>query len=405
MILNRKKVIIIGAGPAGLTAAFELAKDERFEIIILEKSNEIGGLSRTVNYKGFRMDIGGHRFFSKSDVVLKWWEQFMPVENAVQGQEVDLTYQGKTTNFILSQQHLNAENNMMIRTRRSRILFLRTFFEYPLRFDFTLFKKFGFFRLIRILISYLISKFKFNKPKNLEDFFIKRFGTVLYKIFFKSYTEKVWGVPCNEISAEWGEQRIKKLSITKAFVHLFKGKSEKISQKNIETSLIEQFLYPKFGPGQMWELVAEECKKMGVKVIFNSCVKGFSRCEYTLNEIYFTSQNIENKIDQIDYVLSTMPVQELIKGIDDVPIKIQKIAAGLMYRDFITVGILVRKDKTNLANKKDNWIYIQEADVQLARLQIFNNWSPFLVPDDNFLWLGLEYFCYENDGLWNLTKQ
>jgi protoporphyrinogen oxidase len=402
---KRKKVVIIGAGPAGLTAAFELSKDDRFEIIVLEKSNEIGGLSRTVNYKGFRMDIGGHRFFSKSDVVLRWWEQFMPAENVALGQEIDLTYQGKTTSFTFSQQNSTDVNNMMIRTRRSRILFLRTFFDYPLKFDFTSFKKFGIIRLTRILMSYLFSKFSFNKAKNLEEFFIKRFGSELYKIFFKSYTEKVWGVRCHEISAEWGEQRIKKLSITKAFIHLFKSKRETVSQKNIETSLIEQFLYPKLGPGQMWELVAEECKKNGVKIIFNSCVKGFSRNEYHLNEVYFTSQGIENKIDQIDYALSTMSVQELIKGMNEVPKNIQIIAQGLIYRDFITVGVLVRKDKTMLANKKDNWIYIQESDVQLARLQIFNNWSPFLVPDDDFLWLGLEYFCYKNDSLWDLTNQ
>lgn len=402
---KRKKIVIIGAGPAGLTAAFELSKDNRFEIIILEKSNEIGGLSRTVNYKGFRMDIGGHRFFSKSNVVLRWWEQFMPVENVSKGQEIDLTYQGRTTNFKFSQQNPIDRNNMMIRTRRSRILFLRTFFDYPLRLDFNSFKKFGVIRLTRILMSYLFSKFNFNKPKNLEEFFIKRFGSELYTLFFKSYTEKVWGVPCKEISAEWGEQRIKKLSIRKAIIHLFKNKSDGIAQKNIETSLIEQFLYPKLGPGQMWELVAEECKSNGVKIIFNSCVEGFSRNEYHLNEVYFTSQGIENKIDQIDYLLSTMPVQELIMGMNDVPKNIQTISDGLIYRDFITVGVLVRKDKTSLANKKDNWIYIQESDVQLARLQIFNNWSPYLVPGDDFLWLGLEYFCYQNDTLWNLSDQ
>jgi protoporphyrinogen oxidase len=347
-----KKIVIIGAGPAGLTAAYELLSKGNYELIILEKSHALGGLSRTVNYKGLRMDIGGHRFFSKSDVVMEWWQNILPIESTEEGEYI-LNYQGQKTKINIPASD-SERGSMMVRNRRSSILYLRKRFDYPLNLSLETMKKFGFLPLVKISMSYFLSKFIVSKPQNLEQFFIKRFGKTLYLTFFKSYTEKVWGVPCNEISAEWGEQRIKKLSFSKALLHFFKSKNRQISQKNIETSLIERFLYPKLGPGQMWETVAEEIKKKGGKIIFGAHVTELSERDGSISKVHYSNNSII-EILEADEVISTMPVTELLIALPKVPQTVLEIGKGLKYRDFITVGVLVDRDKTVLSSYEDNW--------------------------------------------------
>jgi protoporphyrinogen oxidase len=412
-----KTAIIIGAGPAGLTAAYELLKRTDIIPIILEKSGDIGGISKTVNYKGNRMDIGGHRFFSKSDRVMKWWMNIMPIQQTEEKQ-FTLTYQRKNRT-IKTEEPLPkfsdtepSDKVMLIRRRLSRIYFLRKFFTYPIQLSFDTLKKLGLARTIGIIFSYAKARLFPRKPeKNLEDFFINRFGDKLYRLFFKDYTEKVWGVACTKISAEWGAQRIKGISIAKAIAHAVKTlyPSKKrgtgdIGQKDTETSLIEKFLYPKFGPGQLWEEVARQVQEMGGRVLMHQDVKSISSNKNAIISIEAVdSQTSEITILEGEYFFSTMPVQELIAGMKDTaPSNVQEVAQGLQYRDFITVGVLLRKMDSVLP---DTWIYIQEKDVKVGRLQIFNNWSPFMVKDPGTIWVGMEYFCNEGDAFWSLTDQ
>ncbi|HWR14325.1 MAG TPA: NAD(P)/FAD-dependent oxidoreductase [Terriglobales bacterium] len=413
--MKPKTAIIIGAGPAGLTAAYELLKRTDIHPIVLEMSTYMGGISRTVDYKGNRMDIGGHRFFSKSDRVMNWWLQHIPVGTEAQG-NVRLTYQQqtrelavpKTNGNILSEQH----RVMLVRPRKSRIYFLRQFFDYPIKLSADTLGKLGITRTVKIGFSYMRSVlFPIKKVENLEQFFINRFGRQLYKTFFQSYTEKVWGVPCDKISAAWGEQRIKGLSIRKTISHFLaqrvKSKNGHFSQKGTETSLIEQFLYPKFGPGQMWEEVARKVRAMGGEIITEFQVKELGVEDGKITSASGIAADGSSRTFEGDYFFSTMPIQELVSALKtEVPKDARYISDNLQYRDFITVGLLLDELKVREDNERtkklisDNWIYIQEPDVLAGRLQIFNNWSPHMVADLNKVWLGVEYFCYENDDLW-----
>lgn len=415
--MSQKIAIIIGAGPAGLTAAYELLAQTDIKPIIYEMSNEIGGISRTVKYKGYRMDIGGHRFFSKSDVVMNWWLKFLPMQT-VKEQQITINYQNKRRDIQKTEEQVDPEkvnSVMLLRNRKSRIFFLRRFFDYPITLSKNTIVNLGLFRTLKILLSYLyIKAFPFKSEENLEQFFINRFGKVLYQTFFKSYTEKVWGVPCSQISAEWGAQRVKGLSIAKAIQHIIKKifalNSRSVAQKDVETSLIERFLYPKYGPGQLWEEVAEQIKARGGEIHLNVGIqKLFSDGDrITAVEI---CHSITKEIEQVkgDSFISTMPIKELIRGLQaDVPSEVREVSEGLVYRDFITVGLLVEKLSIRDKEKgeqliQDNWIYVQEPDVLLGRIQIFNNWSPHLVKDSDKVWLGLEYFCYESDDLWKMV--
>lgn len=418
---NPKHAIIIGAGPAGLTAAYELLKKTDIIPIILEKSGDIGGISKTINYKGNRMDIGGHRFFSKSDRVMNWWMNILPI-NADANTTFTIQYQNKSRQIESSVNNgasQDADKVMLVRKRLSRIYFLRRFFTYPISLSFETLKKLGIGRTIFILISYLYAQILPKKPeKSLEDFMINRFGKTLYKLFFRDYTEKVWGVPCNEISAEWGAQRIKGVSIRKAIQHALKELSKKknttdIAQKDTETSLIEQFLYPKLGPGQLWEEVARQVQEMGGIIYMYHEVKRIYSSDDQIKAITALNKITNDETTyEGDYFFSTMPVKELIAGLQGgVPINIQEIAAGLQYRDFITVGILLqrlsylekRTGEWKPLQLEDTWIYIQEKEVTVGRLQLFNNWSPFMVKDPNTIWIGMEFFCNETDDFWKLA--
>jgi len=404
------KAIIIGAGPAGLTTAVELQKFKIADPIIIEVGNQVGGIAKTYNYKGNRMDIGGHRFFSKSDRIMNWWLSYMPLEE-INGDEL-------CSNINVSGNHLvkdgsniiNSEisdRRMLIRNRVSRIFYLRKFFQYPIVMSAETIINMGFVRFFKSGLSYVYSRlFPIKNEKSLEDFFINRFGRELYKTFFKDYTEKVWGLECSNISSEWGAQRIKGLNIGKAIMHSLRLKKNlHISQKNIETSLIEKFLYPKHGPGQLWEIVSDEVIENGGKILLNSIVTQVTHKDNKIVSIKYKIDSEEEIEVKGSYFFSTMPLKDLINSMNpQPPVDIMKIANGLLYRDFITVGLLVKKVKTKDGNPlKDNWIYIQESDVKIGRLQIFNNWSPYLVSNPDNIWLGLEYFCQENDDLWLMS--
>ena len=398
-----KKIVIIGAGPAGLTAGYELCKKGKYKVVILEESNYIGGISRTVNYKGNRMDIGGHRFFSKNDEVNEFWNEILPNQGYPSYDDKKLKRDSKVEKGGPNPE--KEDNVMLYRRRVSRIYYLKKFFDYPVSMKFQTFKNMGFSRTISSGFSYIKSLIIKKKEDSLENFYINRFGKKLYSMFFEKYTEKLWGRHPSEIDSSWGSQRVKGLSITavlKDMLKLNKGKKE--------TSLIEEFKYPKYGPGQLWEEVAKKIEeKSGI------IKKNYKVVKINANNNKIISVICDNfgkkEIIKGDIFISSMPLKDMINSFNfNVPNKIKNISKGLPYRDFITVGLLVNKlnldNKTNIKTINnivpDCWIYIQEEKVKLGRIQIFNNWSPYMVKDiNNKVWIGLEYFCNENDELWN----
>jgi protoporphyrinogen oxidase len=404
----KQTAVIIGGGPAGLTAAYEFVKYSDIVPIVIEMSEFWGGISRTENHNGNRIDIGGHRFFSKSEIVMDWWQEILPIYS--EESSVNIAYQNQSKKIEIENKNniANKDNILLVRKRKSRIFFNKKFFDYPISLSFQTILNLGFFNTFLIGLSYAKAVFfPIKKQISLEHFFINRFGDRLYKTFFKDYTEKVWGVPCSEISSEWGAQRIKGLSVTKtltnAVKNIFKKSKSDLSQKNTETSLIEYFLYPKFGPGQMWETVAEKVKEEGAILMQNSKIIAINIENNKVNSV-IVENRLTKEIETIacDFCISTMPIQELIKGLScPVPTKVKEVASGLMYRDFVTVGLLL--DKINF-KLEDNWIYIQESYVKVGRLQVFNNWSPFMVNDENKFWIGLEYFCNETDEIWSYSE-
>jgi len=413
-----RTVVIAGAGPAGLTAALELLRGTDCRPLVFETDTQVGGISRTVNYRGNRMDLGGHRFFSKSDWVMNWWQQILPVaEGQTEGDPIALAYQGQSREFqpATTAAH-DAGAVMLVRNRLSRIYYRRRFFDYPLKLNLATISNLGWFETALIGASYSKSHvFPRADEVTLEDFFINRFGRRLYQTFFKDYTEKVWGVPCHEISAEWGAQRIKGLSITKALAHAFANAVRKpadVAQKEVETSLIERFLYPRLGPGQMWEEVAARVQAGGGSVELGHKVVGLHRSgsRVTAVEVLDLASQ-QQRVIACDAFISTMPLSALTAQLQPEDSEVARIAGALPYRDFMTAGLIVKQMQTpgSRAGAKvtavppDNWIYIQEPDVQIGRLQIFNNWSPDLVADPSTVSLGLEYFCREGDETWSMA--
>ncbi|MGE4385807.1 MAG: NAD(P)/FAD-dependent oxidoreductase [Endomicrobiaceae bacterium] len=414
--MNKKNALIIGAGPAGLTAAYELLTKTDVIPIIVESTNYIGGISKTFNYKNNKMDMGGHRFFSKSDIVMNWWTNLMPIQTLPSSDDILL---GRTLDLKLTDEEIDPnkiDNVMLVRNRLSRIFFLKNFFDYPISLSIKTMKNLGIKRIVKIGVSYLYSLFIKRKETNLEDFMINRFGNELYLTFFKDYTHKVWGVEPKDIPSDWGTQRIKGLSILKLFQQAFKKiftKKTALEQKNTETSLIEKFYYPKYGPGHFWELVAKKIEEKGGKILLNQ-----KAIKIMTNNNKIESVIVENNGKETEYIadffFSTMPVKDLIIAMDKKNDDIEKISNGLGYRSFITIGLLVKSleisNNTKIKSYKnrvpDEWIYIQEREVKLGRLQIFNNWSPYLVNDyENTVWIGLEYFCDENDDMWNMPEE
>lgn len=414
----KQKVIIIGAGPAGLTAAYELARDGKYLPILLEASDTVGGISRTVEYKGNRIDIGGHRFFSKSDWVMEWWRSILPFYS--QEETVEIFYHGKrrvTSSDIFGQKNIPNDGKVfLVRNRLSRIYYLRRYFDYPISLSANTLKNLGLWRAGKIGLSYLFALAFPRRPEvSLEDFLINRFGKTLYLTFFKDYTEKVWGVPCNRISAEWGAQRIKGLSIIEALLHAIrKSLNFWHSTSTPKTSLIEKFLYPRLGPGQLWQEVARKVVDLGGVIHFNVRAVEFSLSDGRITYVEGIRPDGERVRFDGEFFISTMPVKDLVAGISpSPPPEVIEIAKSLPYRDFITVGLLLRKMKRTRDElcasdnnmPPDNWIYIQEPNVRIGRLQIFNNWSPDLVADQKTIWLGLEYFCQQDEDLWSMNDK
>lgn len=425
--MERKTALIIGAGPAGLTAAYELLDRTDVLPIVVEATGDIGGISRTVCHRGNRMDIGGHRFFSKSDRVMQWWLNILPRQGAPARDDLELgraVEQATTVRqrplrspMAITRPAPNPEREdrvMLARSRLSRILFLRKFFDYPITLSRRTVANLGWRRMARIGASYIHARLFLPRPVvTLEDFFIRQFGRELYETFFRDYTAKVWGRPCREIPADWGAQRVKGLSLSKAVGHALQRLTRRTpdgDQKGVETSLIESFLYPKFGPGQLWETVAAQVREQGGQLYLHTQAEKLLTAGKRVTGLkVIDTRSGERRMIAADYVLSSMPIRDLVAGFaEPPPDAVRRTATALPYRDFITVGVLARR--LRLANDTtrptlnglvpDNWIYIQEPDVRVGRLQIFNNWSPYLVADPDTVWLGMEYFCNEGDALW-----
>lgn len=414
--------VIVGAGPAGLTAALELMRRSDVRPIVLECDSQVGGIAKTIEYRGNRMDLGGHRFFSKSEWVMQWWQSILPVDPeshleqvAAPGGSVTLAYQGQRAQLDAPLRAAASDGRvMLVRPRLSRIFYRRRFFDYPLKLSLATLANLGLGNSGAIGASYLRARLAPRQPEStLEDFLINRFGDRLYCTFFKDYTEKVWGVPCSQISAEWGAQRIKGLSIGKALAHAlsrpFRAAGD-TSQKGVQTSLIERFLYPRLGPGQMWEEVMRRILAAGGEVHLGHRVVGIHRANARVNAVDALEES-SGSVRRIhcDHLISSMPVRDLTALLQADDPEVARIAAALPYRDFMTAGLLVRRMLSSgdgAAAPKgmppDNWIYVQEPDVKLGRLQIFNNWSPALVADPATVWLGLEYFCSQGDDLWSM---
>ena len=404
----KKKVVIIGAGPAGLSTAYELSKSDEFDITILELEKFVGGISRTAYYNGNRMDVGGHRFFTKVERVSDLWHEIMPLQGAP---SLDDNILNRNIPLVENGPDPEKEDVVMLkRNRVSRIYFLKKFFDYPISMKPRTFINMGFGRTMKAGFGYIGSCFHKRKEQSLEDFYINRFGKPLYQLFFESYTEKLWGVHPSKLSADWGAQRVKGLSLSKAFWNAITKPFRK-KNKKVETSLIEQFEYPKFGPGQLYTLLAESLANKGVNIVYDSEVnKIVLNKEHKVNEVICK----DGKSYKADYFVSSMPIKDLFiaLGAEVVDQEAFDVAVNLPYRDFITVGLLL--DKLKIKNKTkiptinelvpDTWIYVQERDVTMGRMQLFNNWSPYMVADPlNTVWMGLEYFCSEGDEMWNAS--
>lgn len=409
--------VIAGAGPAGLTAAYELLKRTKGRIIpvVYEQSEEIGGISRTVNHNGNRIDIGGHRFFSKDENIMQWWRDITPMQGAP---TIDDRILGKERALADNGPDPDSDDRVMLsRDRVSRIFYLRKFFDYPISLKWRTFANMGFGRTLKAGFGYISSTLRRRKEHSLEDFYINRFGRPLYSMFFEDYTEKVWGLHPSRLGADWGSQRVKGLSLSGILKDMLTRPFRSDSSK-VETSLIEQFVYPKYGPGQLWEYVADDIDTLaGHKAVITGEKVTSVNIGPGNRVVSVDITDCDGNVTTVacDFFISTMPLAELIpalKGID-IPSEVMETATALPYRDFITVGLLLdrlqivneTKLRTYAGRVPDTWIYIQERDVRIGRLQIFNNWSPYMVKDyENTVWIGLEYFCTEGDDLWQMPR-
>ncbi len=424
----KNTVLIVGAGPAGLAAAHELLArgDGRYDVTVLEASHEVGGISRTVAHGGLRMDMGGHRFFSKEPRVVKWWHERMPLQGAPAKDDIELC---RAVPLAPGGPDPEACDRVMLRRRRlSRIYYDHALFDYPLSLSAATMRQLGAGRMAKVAASYLAAQLHPLPEDSLENFYINRFGRTLYEIFFEGYTEKLWGRHPREIDAAWGAQRVKGLSISAIVADALAGRrgrgqagagdgrGEPATQDTqVKTSLIHSFEYPKLGPGQLWEQAAREIEEMGGRIEFDKRVCAVKENAARRGTSAPTAAPITVLCDDgssyaADSIVSTMPLNELVAAMDGVPPHIARIAAGLPYRSFLTVGLLT--DKLALPASRssrglggligDNWIYVQDTQVKLGRIQVFNNWSPYLVPDPaHTTWLGLEYFCDEGDAFWS----
>jgi protoporphyrinogen oxidase len=363
------QTVVAGGGPAGLTAAWLLAK-RGVPPLVLEQDDQVGGIARTEEYKGFRFDIGGHRFFTKVGSVQKLWRSMLGPE-------------------------------MLTRPRLSRIYYGGKFFDYPLKPMNALFGL-GIWNSFLVLLSYIWIRIRPIRPEvSFEDWVSNRFGRRLYNIFFKTYTEKVWGIPCNKIGAQWAAQRIKGLSLLTAVTNmLLRSVRSREGSAQIKT-LIEEFEYPRLGPGMMWEAFRAEVERMGGKVQLEAPVQRVEHNGDAIVAVEYGNGAVRTRVD-VDRFISTIPLRELVQKLSPPPPEqVRTAAERLHYRDFLTVALII--DAPTLF--PDNWIYVHDPRVKLGRIQNFKNWSPDMVPDQRLTCLGLEYFCFEGDGLWSMTDE
>ncbi len=411
---RRQTAVIAGGGPAGLTMAYELAsRAGRIHPVVFEASDMLGGISRTVTHNGNRMDIGGHRFFSKEPRVTARWNEMMPMQSSPAKDELMLGAR-RTQNTDAGADPERVSRVMLRRRRVSRIYYLRKFFDYPVSLSMKTLRSMGLLRTIKAGTGFLATKVHRRPDDTLENFYINRFGRPLYKMFFEDYTEKVWGIHPSKLGADWGSQRVKGLSVAAIIRDMFMKKLGLKGRGKVETSLIEEFVYPKYGPGQLWEITASEAEKKGAEIVMETpVVKIHVGADRRVDSVTVANPDGSSKEIGCDWFISSMPIRDLVAAIDgiEIPEDVRRIAGELPYRDFITVGLLVPelkiKNGTKLKTVKDRipdtWIYVQERDVRLGRIQVFNNWSPYMVSDfENKVWIGLEYFCNEGDEMWNM---
>jgi len=357
------RIIIIGAGPAGLTAAYELAKNGQ-QVIVVEKDKQVGGISKTINYKGYYFDLGGHRFFTKYPEVEKIWKEILP-------------------------------NDFLKRPRLSRIYYNGKFFYYPLK-PLNAFVNLGPLKAASAILSYAKARFKpYKNPDTFEKWVVNQFGQRLYETFFKAYTEKVWGISCSQISADWAAQRIKGLSLSKAILNAFG-----LTGKNKIRTLIDEFLYPRRGPGQFWEAMAAKFQRLGGQIILQAEARKIRLGSSSVNVTLY-HQGKQEEIEG-DKIITSAPLSETIMSLEPkVPDVVYIAGQKLRYRDFFTVCLVIKKRDLF----PDNWVYIHSPEITAGRMQNFKNWSPEMVPDLNHTSLGLEYFCFSSDPIWTEPDQ
>lgn len=396
---KNQEVIIMGAGPAGLSAAYELVNKSDIIPVIIEMDERVGGISKTINYKGWKFDIGPHRFFSKDNQINSIWNELLPLQENPSSEIENVKYLDEVT---------------LLKNRFTRIYHQNKLFDYPIKLNFNNLYKLGFLKVVKIIKDYLFIKLRPLKNEvTLEDFFINRFGKTLYATFFKDYTEKVWGVKCSEIPKSWGAQRVKELSITKIITEALKNLFI-ANRKTNQTSLIDKFIYPKFGAGQMYEQMAKVIKEKGGKIMMNEEIVSIVVENNAVKNIR-TINKIDGKIKiyEGDFFLSSLPIKDLLSISTGAPQEIKEVANNLVYRDFILVALIYNKlelkNKTRIKNDSnlipDNWIYVQDSKVQMGRIDIFNNFSPHLLRDENKVLIAAEYFCNEGDSLWSKSDE